>query len=98
MLQVVWGFGAGAFHQTITLVFLAPESSYDQVGSVCRGVEGQLLGGVSLNLNSLWVSDVKVLWCSLLGAVLGVGASTLLRGDVVQHDRWQAVTCRVVRS
>lgn len=57
-------------------------------------MEGKLLGGVSLNLHSLVVSDVEVLWCSLLG----VGATALLRGDVVQHDRRQSMTCRVVRS
>lgn len=62
-------------------------------------VEGQLLGVVSLDLNSLGVSDVEVLWSSLLGrrAVLGVGAAALLRGGVVQHDG-RAVTSRVVRS
>lgn len=67
--------------------------------SVGRGVEGQLLGGVSLNLHSLRVSDVEVLWRPLLGrwAMLGVGAALLRRG-VVQHDGGRAVAGGVVRS
>lgn len=45
-------------------------------------------------------SDVEVLRRPLLGrrAVLGVGAATLLRGGVVQHDRRGAVAGSVVRS
>lgn len=43
---------------------------------------------------TLGVSDVEVLWCSLLG----VGAVALLRGNVVQHDGGKPVTCRVVGS
>lgn len=62
--------------------------------SVCRRVEGELLGGVSLNLNSLGGSDVEVLRRPLLG----VGAAALLLGHVVQHDGRQAVTRRVVRT
>lgn len=46
----------------------------------------------------MWVSDVEVLRRPLLGAVLGVGASPLLGGDVVQHDGRQAVTPRVMRT
>lgn len=63
-------------------------------------MEGQLLGGVSLDLDSLTGSDVEVLRRPLLGrrAVLGVGAATLLRGGVVQHDRRGAVAGSVVRS
>lgn len=80
------------FCHTVTLVFLAPGSSCDEEVSVCRRVKGKLLGGVSLNLNSLRVSDVEVLW----GSLLGVGAIALLRGDVVQHDGGKPMTCRVV--
>lgn len=87
------------FRHVNTAVF-APDSSCDKDTSVCRGMEGQLLGRVSLNLNSLGGPDVEVLRCSLLGwwAVWGVGATTLLRGAVVKHDGWVAVTTRVVRS
>lgn len=107
MLQVDrgrWGRGVGGgwgrIRHTITALpssLLFPECSRD--ASVCRVVEGQLLGVVSLDLNSLGVSDVEVLWSSLLGrrAVLGVGAAALLRGGVVQHDG-RAVASRVVRS
>lgn len=55
--------------------------------SVCRRVKGELLGGVSLDLNGLGVSDVEVLWRSLWR----VGAAGLLWGDIVQHDGGQAV-------
>lgn len=89
MLQVVRG------GLSLGYTRLPPESSRDdEEASVCRRVEGQLLAVVSLHLNSLWGSDVEVLWCPLLG----VGAAALLRGDVVQHDRRQSVSGRVVRA
>lgn len=100
MLQVDWGrwgWGRGEDSSHNNGSSVVVECSRD--ASVCRVVEGQLLGVVSLDLNSLGVSDVEVLWSSLLGrrAVLGVGAAALLRGGVVQHDG-RAVTSRVVRS